>query len=96
MIIDIFQIPLSQKSIPKFYPKSTIIPFPRKEMINIKALEMYEMINYHATRLGLKKYLIINSSNSSRVTFPLRFLSIICTYDAISVAVGWKLLFMAR
>jgi hypothetical protein len=88
MIIDIFQIPLSQKSILNSIPNRQLIPFPRKEMINGKALEMYEMINYHATRLGLKKYLIINSSNSSRVTFPLRFLSIICTYDAISVAVG--------
>jgi hypothetical protein len=51
---------------------------------------------YHATLLGLKKYLMINSSSSSLVTFPFLFLSMICTYEAISVAVGWKLLFIAR
>ena len=50
----------------------------------------------HATLLGLKKYRMMNSSSSSLVTFPLRFLSTICTYEAISVAVGWKLLFIAR
>ena len=52
-------------------------------------------MNNHDTRFGLKKYLIINSYNCSLETLPLRFLSIIWTYDAMSVAVGWKLLFIA-
>lgn len=44
---------------------------------------------------GLKKYRTIKSSNSSLFTLPFLFLSMICTYEAMSVAVGWNCLFMA-
>jgi hypothetical protein len=59
-------------------------------------MEYFNIINQdHTALLGLKKYLMMNSSNSSLETLPFLFLSTICTYEAMSVAVGEKLRFMA-
>lgn len=71
-----FLIPLP--SIPKKV-KSLIFP-PLKTLSICKCESNRLMMNlYHETRLGLKKYRMMNSSRSYLVTFPFLFLSMIWT-----------------